>query len=268
MSKENTEHPLVSIITICYNSENYIGNTIESVLDQTYDNIEYIIIDGNSTDNTLGIIKEYEPKFKGRMRWISEPDDGLYDALNKGIKKSNGKIVALINSDDFYSEKYAVEKMIDKFKENNKLEAVYCDVAYVDRNNPDKLKRIWKTDFRDYFSKFKYGWAPCHPSLFIKKEVYKKYGYFNLNYRISADYDLMSRFIAKNNIEIGYVPKILIKMRAGGISNEGISAIIENNIESYNILKSYNIFPYFIFLKPLRKILYVFHAKIKNIFEK
>jgi len=179
---ENNEKPLVSIITVCYNSEKYIRDTMESVLNQTYENIEYIIVDGKSSDNTLDIIKEYEPKFNGRMKWISEADEGIYDAMNKGIKFATGDIIATINSDDVYADNNVLENVIEVFNEEN-CDACYGNVAMVKRDDLNQISRLWKTDSNKYFSQLKYGWVPAHPSFFAKKRLYDKYGSFDLDFK-------------------------------------------------------------------------------------
>lgn len=260
MNKEN-DKPLVSIITVCYNSKKYIRDTIESVLDQTYDNIEYIIVDGDSTDNTLDIIKRYESKFNGRMKWISEVDDGIYDAMNKGINLANGDIIATLNSDDVYADDKVLENIIEIFNKEN-CEACYGNVAMVNRDDLNQISRLWKTDSRKYFSQLKYGWVPAHPSFFAKKSLYDEYGDFDLDFEIAADFDLLCRFIEKNNIKLSYLDKTLIKMRIEGTSNNSLKAIYQGNKEAFLSLKKNGVFPYLIFLKPLRKILHLLKAKL------
>ena len=260
MHKENIK-PLISIITVCYNSESYIRDTIESVLNQTYDNIEYIIVDGESTDNTLDIIKEYEPKFNGRMKWISETDKGIYDAMNKGINLAIGDIIATINSDDVYADNNVLENVIEVFNEEH-CDACYGNVAMVKRDDLNQISRLWKTDSNKYFSQLKYGWVPAHPSFFAKKRLYDEYGNFDLDFKIAADFDLICRFIEKNNIKLSYLDKTLVKMRIEGTSNNSLKAIYQGNKEAFLSLEKNGVFPYLIFLKPLRKILYLLKAKL------
>lgn len=252
---EKNENPLFSIITVCYNSEKYIRDTIESLLNQTYDNIEYVIVDGKSTDNTIDIIKEYEPKFNGRMKWVSEPDEGIYDAMNKGIKMSTGDIIGFLNSDDFYIKNNSIEIIKKEFKSSTEIDACYCNVAYVDRNNTKSITRIWGESNQQFFSKCQFGWVPCHPSFFAKSQAYKKIGGFDTDLSIAADFDLLCRFLKNKKINIKYVNETLIKMRENGFSNNGLMPIIKGNIESFKALRNNGIFPYFIFLKPFRKIL-------------
>lgn len=253
MSKEN-DKPLVSIITVCYNSKKHIRDTIESVLNQTYDNIEYIIVDGESKDNTLDIIEEYESKFKGRMRWISESDEGIYDAMNKGIEMSTGDIIGFLNSDDFYVSEDIIENISLFFKKNKNIDACYGDLERINTKNNKVVRKEKIPSQKKRLSKFIFGWHPTHQSVYIKKRIYDKYGDFNLDYDIAADFDLLCRFIEKNEINIKYLPKVILKMRNGGESNKDLKSIIKGNIECYKSLKKNNLFPYFIFIKPLRKL--------------
>lgn len=251
----------VSIITVCYNSAAHIEWTIRSVLEQSYANIEYIIIDGGSDDGTTAIIRKYEPLFDGRMKWLSEQDEGIYDAMNKGISLAGGNIIALINSDDFYSSPEAVEKMAAVFGADNSIEGCYCDVAYVSREDPAVIKRLWIEPADGLFSRLEYGWLPCHPSLFIKKRAYDEYGVFNINYRIAADSELMYRFIGKYGIKVAYLPELLIKMRVAGVSNNSVRSILRANGECFKAMRANDIFPYLFFLKPLRKLPQLIRAR-------
>jgi glycosyltransferase involved in cell wall biosynthesis len=218
----------ISIITVCYNSEKYIRTAIESVLTQTYTSIEYIIVDGGSKDQTVSIIKEYEPKFNGRMKWVSERDNGLYDAMNKGIKMATGDVVGLINSDDLFCDTHALEKVMTVFNSNQKLDSVYADLYYVSQNDTDKIIRHWITGKQKLFE---YGWHPAHPTLYLKKEVYENYGYFNLDLKLAADFEIMLRFLDKYKITTHYLEKPLVKMRLGGETNKSLKNIYNQNIE-------------------------------------
>lgn len=231
------------------------------MLGQTYRNIEYIIVDGGSDDGTTDIIQKYEPLFSDNLRWISEQDTGIYDAMNKGIGLAGGDIIAFINSDDFYSTPAAIEKMAGVFSTDSSIEGCYCDVAYVARNDPSAIKRLWIEPDKGVFSRLEYGWLPCHPSLFIKKKVYEQYGVFDKSYRIAADSELMYRFIGKHGIKIAYLPEVLIKMRVAGVSNNSIRSILQANRECFKAMKANNIFPYLVFLKPLRKVWQLMKAK-------
>lgn len=252
----------ISIITVSYNSSRTIKDTFNSILNQTYDNIEYIVVDGNSQDNTTEIIKEYEQKFLSKkidFKWISEKDNGLYDAMNKGIKMTRGDIVGIINSDDVYNQNDILEKVVNKFKEKN-ISGVYGDLVYVEENNLDKITRYWKSG--KYKSKcFLYGWMPPHPSFFVKGEVYKKYGNFRLDMGTAADYEIMLRFIHKYEISISYLSEIIVKMRLGGASNANLFVRLKANLKDKKAWDVNGIKPYFftLFLKPVRKIRQFFY---------
>lgn len=224
----------ISIITVSYNSDKTIKDTFDSILKQTYVKLEYIVIDGKSKDKTIDIIKEYEQKFfnkKIEFKWISEKDNGLYDAMNKGIKMATGDYIGILNSDDFYFDEIVIEK-VSKALENNKTDSLYANLYYVDENNIDKIVRNWKS--RDYHGGlFEEGWQIAHPTFFVKKEVYDKYGLFNLDFKIAADYEIILRFIKKHKISTRFLDEYLIKMRLGGESNQNMKNIIKGNKEIY-----------------------------------
>ena len=173
----------ISIITVTYNSSKTLKDTLESVLKQTYTNYEHIIVDGLSKDNTMQIVKEYETKYNGKLRYISEKDSGLYDAMNKGIKMATGDIIGILNSDDIYAHENVLQKIVEKFEETN-CDGTYASLIFMDEETMSKPKRIWNSPK----GKLENGWHPAHPTLYLKKEVYDKVGLFNLNYRIAADY--------------------------------------------------------------------------------
>ena len=202
----------VSLITIAYNSAETIEDTIKSIVAQDYSNIEYIIIDGGSTDNTLSIVD----KFKDSITTIiSEPDKGIYDAMNKGVQNATGDIVGILNSDDIYADNKVVSRIVEAI--GNK-DSIYADLVYVDRDNTDKVTRYWKSGkYRKGI--FKKGWMPPHPTFFIKKSCYDQYGTYNLQLKSAADYELMLRMLHKHNISVAYLPEVITKMRVGGQSN-------------------------------------------------
>jgi len=245
------ERPLVSIITVCYNSEKYIRDTIESVLNQTYNNIEYIIVDGESSDNTLDIIKEYETKFNGRLTWISEPDKGIYDAMNKGIKMSNGEIIGIINSDDWY-EDYTVEIAVEKFIENSNNTIIYGILRMFKDGKVYMLKQHTHHFLNDFVIQ--------HPTCFIPKKVYDEYGMYDCSYKISADFELLNRF-NKKGAEFIRVERVMTNFRIGGASTSIIGPIesIKIKYKYNNISKSKKTF------KLLGLRLYYFLNKIKKI---
>ena len=222
----------ISIITVVRNNVATINDAINSILSQTYKNIEYIVIDGASTDGTVGVVQSYTNKID---KFITEKDHGLYDAMNKGITLATGDIIGILNSDDMYFDINVIEDIANTFLEK-KTDSVFGDLHYVDKNNTNKVMRHWKTsDFK--LGSFAKGWHPPHPSFFAKKEVYEKYGLFDLELSISADFDLMLRFLEKHQISSVYLPKTLVKMRTGGQSNNSIRNIITSN---KSILKSFS----------------------------
>ncbi len=208
----------VSIITVCFNSVNHIHQTIKSVYNQTYTNIEYIIIDGASTDGTTEIIKEYEPKFNGRLKWVSEKDSGIYDAMNKGIKISSGQVIGILNSDDWY-ENDAVETVVERFLREENVDIVHGKVNIVDYKGNYIKQMFLKENAYD----FKYSeFMPIfHPTAFVKRDVYTNTGLFNTKYKIAADYDFILRCI-NNNLHITFVDKVITNFRDGGISNKRV----------------------------------------------
>ena len=222
----------ISIITVVRNNAATINDAINSVMSQTYKNIEYIVIDGASTDGTVDVVQRYLNKID---KFITEKDHGLYDAMNKGITLATGDIVGILNSDDMYFDKNVIENIVNTFREK-KTDSVFGDLHYVDKNNTNKVMRHWKTsNFK--LGSFAKGWHPPHPSFFVKKEVYDKYGLFDLQLSISADFDLMLRLLEKHQISSVYLPKILVKMRTGGQSNNSIKNII---ISNKSILRSFS----------------------------
>ena len=241
----------VSVITAVFNGAKTIQDCIKSVSGQIYPNIEHIIIDGGSTDGTLEVIKRYTEK---RVNIVSEPDNGIYDALNKGIRQASGEVIGLLHSDDFYAHDRVIEKVADIFMKYN-IDSCYGDLQYVDKNNPDKVIRYWKSSQYRH-GKFKYGWMPPHSTFFVKKEIYNKYGYFNTNFKIAADYELMLRFLEKHKISTYYTPEVFIKMRIGGTSNRNIKNLIIKSNEDYRAWKVNNLNGgfYTILLKNLCKI--------------
>ena len=213
----------ISLITITYNSEITLSDTIQSVLNQTYPNIEYIIVDGASKDNTVSIIKEYEPLFKGSMKWISEPDKGLYDAMNKGIRMATGDIVGILNSDDFFTSNEILQKNANAFLQDAKLDAVYGDVHFV---NPYDLKKCVRYYSSKVFKRsfMKLGFMPAHPSFYIRRECFEKYGLYKTDYKIAADFEFLLRVIYNEKIKIQYLPIDMVTMRTGGASTSGLES--------------------------------------------
>lgn len=225
----------VSVITGTLNRANTIEGCISSVLGQSYKDIEHIIIDGDSRDGTLDVIHSYKDKI---AKVVSEPDNGIYVALNKGIKLASGDIIGILHSDDFYAYDAVIERVVDVF-EQEKVDSCYGDLQYVSKENPNKIIRYWRT--ASYLNgKFKYGWMPPHPTFFVKKHIYEECGYFNTDFKISADYELMLRFLLKHRISSYYIPEVLIKMRIGGVSNKNLKNLLLKSYEDYKAWKMNN----------------------------
>ena len=248
----------ISLITVTFNSGGTLRDTIQSVLSQTYYDIEYIIVDGHSQDNTVDIIKEYEPLFDGRLKWISEKDQGLYDAMNKGFQMATGDMVGIINSDDLLAEATAIEKVIDCFEGHKDIDCVYADLYYVSQYDTSKIVRHWITGKQRSFSK---GWHPAHPTFYVKREIYSKYGLFDLDFKFAADFELMLRLVEKEHIRLFYLPEPLVRMRLGGTTSKNLTNIRKGNIECLNAFRKNGI--------PVR-VLYPFYRllpKLKQYFQ-
>ena len=226
------ENLTISIVTVCYNSERFIRTAIDSVLSQTYPLIEYIIIDGASKDGTMDIVKSYGKKISVV---VSEPDKGIYDAMNKGLKLATGDYVAVLNSDDFYTNNQVIENVV-KLLEEAQTDSLFADLTYVETENTNHQVRYWKSN-EFVTGSFKMGWHPAHPTFFVKKSIYEKYGYFNLDIQLAADFELMLRFLEKHQISSCYLALPIIKMRLGGATNKSIKNIINQNIECYKSFK-------------------------------
>jgi glycosyltransferase involved in cell wall biosynthesis len=209
----------VSIITVVYDNESTINYAIESVLSQDYSNIEYIVIDGKSTDGTIEKIQNYKDHI---TCFLSEPDGGIYDAMNKGLKLATGDIIGILNSDDFYVSNDIISEIVNEF-EDKKVDLIFGDMVYVKPENLDKITRHYRSN-NFHPNKFAWGWMPGHPSCFLKREIYEKYGYFKTDYKIAADYELLTRFMAKHGISYSYIPKVIVKMRTGGVSTANLKS--------------------------------------------
>jgi len=226
----------ISIITVTKNDRNNIQSCIDSVQSQNYVELEYIIIDGASTDRTLDIIKQNNRKISN---WISEEDSGIYDAMNKGINMASGDIVGFLNSDDMYADTNILKLVAEAFQ-NSDIDSCYGDLVYVSKDDTNKIIRNWKSCELDY-KLFKNGWHPPHPTFFVKKSVYEKYGTFDTKYKIGADYALMLKFLVKHKIRVKYIPEVLVKMRVGGSSNKNLFNILKANLECYRAWREYDL---------------------------
>ena len=250
----------ISIVTVTYNSEKTAKDTIESVLSQTYKDYEYLVVDGNSKDSTLDILREFEPRFEGRMHWKSERDKGIYDAMNKGFKWATGDVLMLINSDDLFARPDALELVVKEFEKHPGVDGVYANLYYVSQNNIDNIVRVWKTGKQEPMRK---GWLPAHPTFYVKRDCYENYGYFNLNYPLAADFELMLRFIEGHGIKLAYLPEYLVKMRLGGATSKNLKNIYNQDVETIKAFKENGL--------PGGNITYLFWRylpKIKQFFRK
>ena len=219
-------HLKISIITVSFNSAITIRDTIESIISQDYNNIEYIIIDAGSNDGTLDIIKEYEDRIS---YFTSEYDNGIYDGMNKGIAAATGDIVGILNSDDFYPNSFVISNVASTFEKQD-CDAVYGDLVYVKFFDIDKIVRYWQSGLYT-IEKIKNGWMLPHPTFFVKKYLYDKYGYYNTDLKTAADYKMIIKLLYKYNIKVFYIPMILVNMRMGGASNSSILNRIRANKE-------------------------------------
>ena len=236
----------ISIITVTNNSEEFIYSCLNSVRKQTYQNFEHIIIDNVSSDNTLSVINKNFNSSKYIVN--SKADSGMYYAMNEGIKKCTGEVVAFLNSDDYYTNRHVLSRVKNFLKNNVNYDGCYSDLVYVDRKDIRKKVRFWRsTKFeKGLFAK---GWSPPHPTLFLRKKIYKKYGVFDTSFNCASDIDLMMRFMEVHKVKLKYVPKTFITMRYGGASNKSLTRIFVQNIEIFRSLKKNRIkFSYFKFL--------------------
>jgi glycosyltransferase involved in cell wall biosynthesis len=241
----------VSIITISYNAVHTIEETIRSVLGQDYPLVEYIVVDGGSNDGTLDVIEKYRDRIASV---ITEPDTGLYNAMNKGLRYANGDVVAVLNSDDVYAHTSVVRTVVEVLH-TEEVDACYGDLLYVSRDHPEKVVRYWKAGLVGEES-FRRGWMPPHPTFFAKRACYEAYGYFNETFRFSADYELMLRFLHRYGVKASYIPEVLVHMKTGGVSNSSLRNRLAANKEDRKAWVVNGLTPslFTVRLKPIRKI--------------
>lgn len=260
----------ISVITATWNSGKTIGDTLRSVLNQSFTNIEHIIKDGGSKDDTLAICNDYEKHFytnedKGRtIRILSDKDKGIYDAMNQGIKAATGDVIGILNSDDFYTSDDVLARVAEEFANNPKLEAVYGDIHFVKDENLKKCTRYFSSRyFRPWALRF--GFMPAHPSFYVRREVYEKYGLYDLNFRTSSDFEMMVRLFVKENIRAKYINMDFVTMRAGGESTAGLEAKRKVNRDIAGSLKKHGVYSnqFFQSLRYLWRIGEILYTKIK-----
>jgi len=226
----------VTIITVCYNSASHVEDAIHSVANQDYQDIEHIVIDGDSKDGTQEILRKYSDKL---ALWISEPDHGIYDAMNKGILKAKGDIIGILNSDDFYYDDHVIGNVVNAFSDPG-IQAVFGDLIFVDPKNLNRTVRTYSSS-RWHPEKFAKGYMPAHPTVFIKREFYEKYGLFETDYEIAADYEMLIRLFYVHKLNYKYLPIKMVKMRKGGVSSNGLKSNITLNNEIIRACRKHGI---------------------------
>lgn len=222
----------ISIITVCKNSESTLESCLNTVLNQESVDFEYLIIDGGSVDNSLSIIDQYSAQISFLL---SEPDNGIYDALNKGLSRATGDVIGILHSDDLLANKYVLTSVATAF-DDPMVDAVYGDLIYVDKMDMDRAIRYWRAG--DFFhQKLRCGWMPPHPTLYVRKRWYDRLGGFDTRYRIAGDYDYILRLFSQPNFNAVYIPEVLVKMRVGGASNRSLKQVIKKTSEDYRALR-------------------------------
>lgn len=271
----------ISIITATWNSASTVRDTFDSVLRQTYKDYEYIVVDGGSKDETLDIIKEYEPRFEGRMKWRSEPDKGIYDAMNKGIARATGEVVGILNSDDFYTSFDVLQAIAKRFEEQKDIDAVYGDVKYVEWENTTRMLRYYSSKhFRRWWMRL--GFMPAHPSFYCKKATYERFkldgtkiegfkgdpgcAYFNTTYKIAADFENLLRMIFVGRIKTHYLWKDCVTMRQGGASSSGMASHKQINKDHMRAFKENGVYSNYLLisLRYLYKIVEMILGRIRR----
>lgn len=252
----------ISIITVCFNSEKTIGDTIRSVVTQTHGDIEYIVIDGGSSDETREIVSSFG---EGVARFVSEPDNGLYDAMNKGLALATGDVVGFLHSDDMLADQHVISCIASSLTTNN-TDSVYGDIQYVDQEDTGKIL-TFRTSGNYHRYKFRFGWSPPHPTFYMKRTFYQKYGGFDTTFQIAADYDALLRYMIKYKITSVYDPRIRVRMRVGGVSNRTMKNVRQKWAEDYRAMQK-NGFgnPITHFLKTMRPVAH-FYRSPKYLFE-
>ena len=225
----------ISIVTVCYNSAATIADTLRSVARQGYQDIEHLVIDGRSVDRTIQVVEEnHHP----RLIVSSEPDGGIYDAMNKGLKRASGEIIGFLNSDDFYSDSSVLEDIAAAFQDES-VEACYADLVYVTQDD-GRIVRFWKS--RPFVrGDFAYGWCPAHPTFYVRKSVFERLGFFDQRFKLAADAEFMMRCLELDEIKSLYIPRVIVRMRVGGASNQGWKNILQQNKEIFSAFRKNNV---------------------------
>ena len=241
----------ISIITGCYNSAATIEDTLRSVAEQSHRDVEHIIIDGGSTDGTLAVLEKHR---SGIACLISEPDNSIYDAMNKGIFQATGEVIGILNADDFYADTKVLAEVATAFS-NSAVDACYGDLVYVCKDDPERVVRYWRAGKMD-LKRLYQGWMPPHPTFFIRKQCYTEYGAYRTDLGSSADYELMLRYLLKKRITLAYLPRVLVRMRIGGISNASLKKRLYAHLMDWRAWRINGLHPYpwTLPMKPLRKL--------------
>lgn len=226
----------ISIVTAVFNRADTIADALRSVETQSYQNVEHIVQDGGSTDGTLDVIRQFSAS---SAKMVSEPDNGIYDAINKGISRANGDIIGLMHSDDFFSDDLVLERVAEIFRDRE-VDGVYGDLDYVSASNTGKIVRRWRSG-PYHADLLKRGWMPPHPTLYLRREVFDRWGLYDTSMRIAADYEAMLRYLVRGDIRLAYIPEVLVKMRVGGESNRSLSRILQKSREDYTALRRHGV---------------------------
>lgn len=226
----------ITIITVCFNGANTIEDTIRSVVSQTHSDVEYILMDGASTDGTLDVVERHRDKF---TKVLSEPDRGIYDAMNKGIALATGEVIGFINADDFYASSGVLAKVASTFADLA-VDACYGDLCYVRQDDTSAMVRYWQSSVF-HPGAFEVGWCPPHPTFFVRRKIYERCGMFDLTYKIAADVELMMRFLEVCQVRAKYIPEMLVRMRLGGTTNRSLSNIVKQNKEILRMLRHHGL---------------------------
>ena len=252
--------PKISVITAVFNRAQTIEQALDSVRSQTWPEVEHVVIDGASTDGTLEILRAHEDRIDVL---VSEQDDGIYHALNKGLARATGEVVGLMHSDDFFANDRVLEKVAAAFADPA-VDGVYADLDYVAKDEPGRIVRHWKSG--QYLPrKLAWGWMPPHPTLYLRRSVIEQWGGFDTSFRVAADYDAMLRYLAKGGIRLAYIPEVLIKMRVGGESNRSLTHIMRKSREDHRALRKNGVGSFgTLILKNVSKIGQFLHAAKLN----
>lgn len=224
----------ISVITAVFNNKETIAASLDSVLAQSGADVELVVIDGGSTDGTLAVLENYAHQISVL---VSEPDGGIYDALNKGVRHASGDVIGFLHSDDLLADERVLARISSAFNDTDAVDAVYGDLLYVDKNDPQRIVRYWRAGAYSPF-RLSWGWMPPHPTFYVRRECYIQYGEFDTSYRIAADYDCMLRFLSQGKLRLTYIPEVFVKMRLGGASNRSLANLWLKSREDFRALRS------------------------------